>query len=88
MNKSYLRPGHIDEQHKQPLKALARVVARDAFPMDREDSRQSDHPPLWREELREVQRITLATLAFGFAEVLRITGACEQLPAGRTRATA
>jgi hypothetical protein len=36
----------------------------------------------------QVQRLTLATLAFGFAEVLSVAEACEKLPATRTRATA
>src|ERR1700758_3670021 len=36
----------------------------------------------------QVQRLTLATLAFGFAEVLRVAEACEKLPATRTQATA
>jgi biuret amidohydrolase len=32
----------------------------------------------------QVQRLTLATLAFGFAEVLSVAKACEKLPATRT----
>jgi biuret amidohydrolase len=36
----------------------------------------------------QVQRLTLATLAFGFAEVLSVAEACKKLPATRTRATA
>jgi len=36
----------------------------------------------------QVQRLTLATLAFGFAEVLSVAEACEKLPAARTRSTA
>jgi ureidoacrylate peracid hydrolase len=35
-----------------------------------------------------VQGLTLATLAFGFAEVLRVAEACEKLSATRARATA
>jgi hypothetical protein len=35
-----------------------------------------------------VQRLTLATLAFAFAEVLSVAEACEKLPVTRTRATA
>jgi ureidoacrylate peracid hydrolase len=30
----------------------------------------------------QVQRVTLATLAFGFAEVLSVADACTKLPAG------
>jgi ureidoacrylate peracid hydrolase len=36
----------------------------------------------------QVQRLTLATLALAFAEVLSVAQACEKLPATRTRATA
>jgi nicotinamidase-related amidase len=36
----------------------------------------------------QVQRLTLATLAFGFAEVLSVAEACQKLPAARTRSTA
>jgi hypothetical protein len=36
----------------------------------------------------QVQRLTLATLAFGFAEVLSVAEAFEKLPAARTRSTA
>src|SRR6478752_7589747 len=32
----------------------------------------------------QVQRLTLAILAFGFAEVLSVTEACKKLPATRT----
>jgi D-arabinose 1-dehydrogenase-like Zn-dependent alcohol dehydrogenase len=36
----------------------------------------------------QVQRLTLATLAFAFAEVLSVAEACEKLQSTRTRATA
>ena len=36
----------------------------------------------------QVQRTTLATLAFGFAEVLSVAEACNKLPAERARASA
>src|SRR4029077_12859605 len=36
----------------------------------------------------QVQRLTLATLAFGFAEVLSVAEACKKLSATRTRPTA
>jgi biuret amidohydrolase len=36
----------------------------------------------------QVQRLTLATLAFAFAEVSSVADACDKLPAERTRATA